>query len=96
MEVSYNLRYQKENGGLMTKEQCNFLWRLKHLRNKWLRHDIDHGTDAEIRKKKAQLAETLKFYGFNKKPKSTFDYRQLQVAIVDDMTGFVNLFHTLL
>lgn len=37
------LRFLCDFGGPLKSQDCEFVWHLKHLRNKWLRHDIEHG-----------------------------------------------------
>jgi len=84
-----NLRYLKAGGGFLEPDDCGFLWRLKHLRNNWLRHDIEHGQNGNIEKKRRDLQADLEFYGLRHKPVNEDEFRRLQTAIVDDMTSFV-------
>ena len=55
-----------------TEPEVEIIWKIKHLRNKWLRHDIEHGKnikkDYQIRK------ETLKWFGIQKVPQSRDEY----------------------
>lgn len=84
-----NLRYLSKHGGVLELEECDFLWRLKHLRNFWLRHDVEHGSEGEIEKKRRELRTDLAYYGLGRKPESRDEYRSLQTAIVADMTEFI-------
>ena len=45
-----NLRFLDKHGGPLTEDDCDLIWCIKHLRNKWSRHDADHGKEKEIRK----------------------------------------------
>ncbi|MBU4307199.1 MAG: hypothetical protein KKB32_05125 [Acidobacteria bacterium] len=51
-----NLRFLEKNGGPLTDADCDLIWCIKHLRNKWLRHDADHGEKKDIQKSWAELA----------------------------------------
>ena len=45
-----NLRFLDKHGGPLTDADCDLIWCIKHLRNKWLRHDADHGKEKENQK----------------------------------------------
>lgn len=55
-----------------TEPEVEIIWKIKHLRNKWLRHDIEHGKnikkDYQIRK------ETLEWFGMQKVPQSRDEF----------------------
>jgi hypothetical protein len=55
-----------------TEPEVEIIWKIKHLRNKWLRHDIEHGQntkkDYQIRK------ETLEWFGMQKVPQSKEEF----------------------
>lgn len=44
------LRFLKDQGGFLEPNECDFIWCLKHLRNKYSRHDPDHGKPSDIKK----------------------------------------------
>ena len=85
---SDNLRYLIENGGYFEPDECNFLWRLKHFRNLWIRHDIEHGKKSDVLRKQRLLREVLRHYGFNSKPTSRHDFMKLQRVMADDFKDF--------
>ena len=84
------LRYLIDYGGVLAEEDCSFLWRLKHIRNLWLRHDIERGSESEKKRKRLELKTDLAFYGFDRKPLSTDEFRTLQATVVKDMGAFVS------
>ena len=45
-----NLRFLDKHGGPLTDGDCDLIWCIKHLRNKWSRHDADHGKEKDIQK----------------------------------------------
>ena len=51
------LRFLKDYGGPLTPEECDVIWSIKTLRNKWLRHDVDHGKESDIDKSWKSLDE---------------------------------------
>lgn len=55
------LRFLEDNGGPLTKADCDFIWCIKHLRNKWLRHDADHGNKNDIVKSWAELSKCFQW-----------------------------------
>ncbi len=50
------LRFLDKHGGPLTNADCDLIWCIKHLRNKWSRHDPDRGKEKEIQKSWAELA----------------------------------------
>lgn len=56
-----NLRFLEENGGPLTIADCDLIWCIKHLRNKWLRHDADHGNKKDIQKSWAELSKSFQW-----------------------------------
>ena len=63
-----NLRFLDEHGGPLTDDDCDLIWCIKHLRNKWSRHDADHGKEKEIRKSWTVLAEKFQWLGLANYP----------------------------
>ena len=84
------LRYIKEHGGVLEREECNIIWNIKTLRNKWLQHDPDHGDARSIKRNHEQLANSLKELGANGLPVTTKDYRMLQTRILSEVNIFLD------
>ena len=63
-----NLRFLEENGGPLTKDDCDFIWCIKCLRNKWTRHDADHGNPKDIRKSWTELSQKFQWLGLANHP----------------------------
>jgi len=91
---SENLRFVKKYGGVLEDSDCGFIWRFKHMRNLWFRHDPQHGKPADIERKKRELQDDLASYGLNHKPRDVKEFRQLQAKMVEDMGAFVSTLET--
>jgi hypothetical protein len=72
-----NLRYLDKNGGPLTEADCDLIWCIKHLRNKWSRHDADHGNEKDIKKSWAELAVKFRWLGLAEHPTDSRHYQQL-------------------
>lgn len=59
---------------LRTEPEVEIIWKIKHLRNKWLRHDIEHGKDKDIAKDYQIRRETLKWFGMQRVPQSREEF----------------------
>lgn len=86
---SQHLRFL--SGNYVSQEECEALWNLKHLRNKWLDHDIEHGSESSINKSWAELSETLKYFGFQNLPRSAPEFVRLQQNILDQILSFLSV-----
>lgn len=75
------LRFLEENGGPLPITDCDFIWCIKHLRNKWIRHDADHGNTRDIQKSWAELAQKFKWLGLAKHP-TQGDFQQLHYKLL--------------
>lgn len=75
-----NLRYLAN--GLLTDAECDVVWRVKHLRNKWLRHDPERGDDRNVRKSRQVLSEAFEAFGIQGLPRLRNDYVQLHRALI--------------
>jgi hypothetical protein len=84
-----NLRFQKKNGGPLDDSDFEFVLCIKHLRNKWLRHDADHGKEADIRKAWEQLRDQLRWLGQDHFPASAADFGALHRALLGKADEFV-------
>ena len=86
-----NLRFLKENGGVADKSECEIIWNIKSLRNKWLRHDPEHGSKTEIKKNQETLRRTLKYYGLKRIPYLPEHFRELHRRMLDEASNFLKM-----
>lgn len=84
-----NLRYLQDKGGVLTKNDCSFIWCVKIFRNKWLRHDPEHGSPADIRYSRQQLLEQFRLLGLSSFPKTARDYRLLHQNLLNEASRFM-------
>lgn len=84
-----SLRYL--DAELLSNSECEFIWRLKDLRNKWLLHDLEHGSPRDVRASQAKLKESLEFFGLTHIPSSSAEFRSLHQAILDEAERFLQL-----
>jgi len=84
-----NLRFLKENGGVLEENECNLIWSIKHLRNKWLCHDPDHGKESDIKKSWGQLGAVLEDMGLHSLPTTPCDFRVLHRALLSRTQQFL-------
>lgn len=84
-----NLRFTKKTGGPLEDSDCAVIWRIKHLRNKWLRHDVEHGAAGAIRKSYEQLAGHLKALGLDGPPRTAQQFLTLQRALLAETLSFL-------
>jgi hypothetical protein len=83
------LRFLQEYGGPISIDDFDFIECIKHLRNKWTRHDPDHGAETDIKKSRQQLDAKLRWLGLNRFPVSADDYRVLHTALLAKSNEFV-------
>jgi hypothetical protein len=83
------LRYLKGHGGVLESEDCNFVWSIKILRNKWLRHDLEHGNPSNIRRSRETLLEQFNLLGLKQFPRSAADYRFLHRKLLEEARSFM-------
>lgn len=76
-----NLRYL----AYVSKEDCDIVWTLKHLRNKWLRHDPEHGDGNSIRKSFIQRAEAFRSLRLSGQPTSPEEFQKLQAKLYEQI-----------
>jgi hypothetical protein len=84
-----SLRYRDSD--LLSDSECDFIWHLKHLRNKWLLHDIEHGSPSDVRASLRKLKESLEYFGLSHIPSSAEEYRILHRAILAEAERFLQL-----
>jgi hypothetical protein len=79
------LRFLKEHGGPLDREDCDALWNLKALRNKWLIHDPEHGDTKSIDKSYRSLDEALSSLGLSSYPNGREEYERAQRALLSSL-----------
>lgn len=84
-----NLRFLSANGGVLDEADCDFIWCIKHLRNKWLRHDADHGKEAAIRKSWEELAANFNWLDLRHIPAAPNHFRYLHCRLLKEAEAFL-------
>ena len=84
-----NLRYLSANGGPYSEKDCEVIWAIKTFRNKWYRHDPDHGEATSVKRSYRALREALERFGFAHLPGNAGDYRQLHMLLVNELVRFL-------
>ncbi len=77
-----NLRYLISHSGYLEPEECEAIWTIKALRNKWLRHDPDHGNQAKIRNSWADLKNHLHRLGVCGIPNRRQEFMHIQMGLL--------------
>ena len=72
---------------VLDDEFCEPVWQLKYLRNKWLRHDAEHG---DAKKSFAKLRDALVYFGTDHKPSTTAEFTALYEAVLKRMNEFAD------
>lgn len=86
------LRYLERN--YLTREECEIVWKIKHLRNKWLSHDAEHGSDRDIRESRRLRLEALKWLGVERIPTQRNEYARLHGLLLEKVHEFLTLLLT--
>lgn len=86
-----NLRFLTKHGGVLDPADCDFIWCVKFFRNKWLRHDPDHGGDSEIKKKWRDVATQFDWLELGHMPYLPEHFQQLHVRILQRAESFLTL-----
>lgn len=76
-------------GEYLTDEECGVIWIIKHLRNKLLRHDPDHGTTSNQGKSWRDLRASLNALGFSTFPKRVGEFERLGSQLLDEVDQFL-------
>jgi hypothetical protein len=84
-----NLRFLEKHGGPLTEVDCDLIWCIKHLRNKWTRHDADHGNEKDIKKSWAELAEKFRWLGIAEHPTAPSHFQQLHFNLLELAEDFL-------
>ena len=82
------LRFLKDQGGPMEIDECDAIWNLKALRNKWLIHDPEHGDKKGIDRSYRTLAEALNSLGLKTFPRSREEFEDLQTKLLNALLAF--------
>ena len=84
-----NLRFLDKHGGPLSDADCDLIWCVKHLRNKWSRHDADHGKEKEIQKSWAELAAKFRWLGLAEHPTDTRHFQELHYKLLELAEDFL-------
>lgn len=85
-----HLRFLDKNGGPLATDDCDLIWCIKHLRNKWSRHDADHGDDKDIRKSWSELTAKFHWLGLSQFPSKTEHFEQLHRRLLERAIDFLD------
>ncbi len=86
------LRYIE--GGYVTSDECEVIWKIKHLRNKWLSHDADHGKETDIKKSWRARMDALQWLGVAGMPTTKKDYSVIHQCLLNKVEEFLSLLLT--
>jgi hypothetical protein len=86
------LRYVE--GGYVTGDECEVIWKIKHLRNKWLSHDADHGKETDIKKSWRARMDALQWLGVESMPTTKEDYSVIHQCLLNKVEEFLSLLLT--
>jgi len=84
-----NLRFLDRHGGPLTDADCDLVWCIKHLRNKWSRHDADHGKEKDIQKSWEEVAAKFRWLGLAQYPSDSCHFRHLQQQLLVEAENFL-------
>ena len=79
-----NFRLLRERGGVLEPAECEVVWRVKRLRT-WARHDLEHGSPAEVRKKWQKLEADFTALGVGRPPRDEREYRMFQRRLLEEL-----------
>jgi hypothetical protein len=83
------LRFLKDYGGWMDAAECDEVFRIKFLRNKWLRHDPDHGKESKIVKGWEDVTGAIRELGLQGLPVTEADHRLLHRRMLEQIEVFL-------
>lgn len=83
------LRYLECN--YLSHEECEIVWKIKHLRNKWLSHDAEHGSDRDIRESRRLRLEALNWLGLERVPTQPPEYARVHRRLLEKVREFLTL-----
>lgn len=87
--------YAKRLREQLTDEECDPLWRLKHLRT-WAHHDIEHGDLQEAARKKRLIAESFEMLIGKPQPEMREDFLRAQSELSKRIMSMMRLLRTYL
>ncbi len=87
------LRFLQSQGGPLDDDACEIVFVVKHLRNKWLRHDAEHGDEASVRKSYSLLDGRLRALGIPGMPRRPNEFRILQKRLLEEAHAFLSRLH---
>ncbi len=85
------LRFLKDYGGPLEPTECDLIWCIKHLRNKWTRHDADHGKESDIRRSWSELAAKFSWLQLGFYPTELTHFRQMHDRLLREAIAFLRL-----
>jgi hypothetical protein len=85
------LRFLNEHGGTLNKDDCDLIWIIKHLRNKWSRHDPDHGNEKDIKKSWNELANKFSSLGLTTYPTDAYQFQIIHLKLLALAEDFLRL-----
>jgi hypothetical protein len=77
--------------GFVEADECEAIWTVKFLRNKWLSHDPDHGSEGDARRTWRNLSEALAQLGVTNMPQSPVDFMYVQRRVLEEVEKFLQL-----
>lgn len=84
---SQQLRFMRYLGDA----ECRVIWALKHLRNRFLRHDPEHGAPTDIRKAWTELRDDFAWLGVQHiPPQTSVEYQLIQQRVLDELEQFLS------
>jgi len=83
------LRFRADGGGPLADQECGVVWTIKHLRNSWLRHDIEHGAKGKTRRQYSVLADDLAGLGFERLPSAPGEFQRLHLSLLRQVEEFL-------
>lgn len=85
------LRFLQPEGGVFERDEAIVkpVFHLKYLRNKWLRHDPEHGSEGDIRKTWSDLGNALTAFGMPSIPNDSTQFQSLYVALLTQIRAFL-------
>lgn len=84
-------RLRFKDRSLLSDEDCRVIWAIKHLRNKYLLHDIEHGSPSDVRKSWRVLHESLEWLGIDRLPQRKHDFIVLQEGLIREIIQMLEL-----
>jgi len=89
---SRDLRFLADHGGPLSASQCDVIWDIKTLRNKWLRHDVEHGSATDIKRSFAKRQAAFASLGLERQPREPAEFRAIQERLLRRVVNFLTAF----